>query len=166
MALSERAQEILVNAGSYYTADFRIVDYIWRRKCHRTFYLYIILIMKQSSDSNVKTVLTITTGFIAIYFLAGWKWAIIIAFLVGLAGMFSKYLRKMIDFAWMKLAWILSLIIPNILLGIIFYLFLFPISVLSRLFGDKDPLKLKNKHSSLFINTTLSSPKESFRKPW
>lgn len=66
----------------------------------------------------------------------------------------------------MKLAGFLSLIIPNILLGIIFFLLLFPIALLSRLFGKNDSLNLKNKSGSTFKNVNKEFDKISFEKTW
>lgn len=124
------------------------------------------LIMNNLRINPAKTVLTISTGFILIYLLTGWNWSIMVSLVIGFAGIFSNYLSSKIDFIWMKLAWMLGLIVPNILLGIIFYLFLFPISVLSRLFGEKDPLHLKNKHDSMFITNDKHFNKRSFEKTW
>ena len=75
-------------------------------------------------------------------------------------------LAEKIDFLWMKLAWVLSLIIPNILLSAIFYLFLFPIALLSRIFGNNDPLHLKNKGDSNYVDNEKEFDKASFEKPW
>lgn len=112
--------------------------------------------------------LTISVGFIVLYFITDWKWTIPAALLVGLAGIFSTYLSAKIDFLWMKLAWFLSLIIPNILLGVIFFLLLFPIALLSRFFNqaNKDPLNLQNKAQSNFKSSNKNFDKESFEKPW
>lgn len=114
----------------------------------------------------VKTVLTITVGFIVVYLVTKWDGAMLIALGVGLIGIFSTYLSKKIDFLWMKLAWVLGLIVPNILLSIIFYFFLFPISLVSRLFGKKDPLRLKNKMSSVYSIEEKHFGKDSFKNPW
>jgi hypothetical protein len=113
-----------------------------------------------------KTVLIISTGFSIIYLAVLWKWALILSIVIGLTGICSSYLCKKIDFLWMKLAWLLGLIVPNILLGIIFYFFLFPISLLSKLFGNKDPLHLKNKTKSVFVNVKKDFEKSSFEKAW
>ena len=109
--------------------------------------------MNKPESNPVKTVLTISLGFIVIYLITKWKYALSISLLIGIMGIFSDYLSKKIDFLWMKLASLLSLIIPNILLGTIFYLFLFPIAILSKIFGKKDPLLLKNKPETFFIHT-------------
>jgi hypothetical protein len=122
--------------------------------------------MKENAINAAKTVLVISTGFVLIYLITGWNWAIIVSFVIGLSGILSEFLSRKIDFVWMKLAGFLGLILPNILLGIVFYLFLFPISVLSRLFGERDPLCLKNIRKSMFVASNKQFDKESFEKTW
>ncbi len=124
--------------------------------------------MKAIKTNPSRTVLTLSVGFIVLYFITDWQWTLPAALLVGLAGIFSTYLSIKIDYLWMKLAGFLSLIIPNILLGIIFFLLLFPIALLSRLFNqaNKDPLNLQNKAQSNFKSSIKNFDKESFEKPW
>lgn len=123
------------------------------------------MIPKVKTDP-VKTVLTITVGFLVIFLVNHQSWAIITALGIGIAGVFSPFLSRKIDFLWMKLAWVLSLIMPNIILTIVFFLILFPIAALSRLFGKKDPLQLKNSKDSTFSICHKEFKKESFEKPW
>lgn len=122
--------------------------------------------MKIQKSEPVKTVLTITVGFIVIYLTTRAIWALYVSLIVGLIGMFSTYLAEKIDLLWMKLTKLLSYIVPNILLSIIFYIFLFPISVLSRLFGNKDPLKLKDPGATVFTDHKKGFDKSSFEKAW
>ncbi|MCG9909858.1 MAG: SxtJ family membrane protein [Flavobacteriales bacterium] len=122
--------------------------------------------MKNTKSEPLKTVLTITLGFMAIFLLTGWKWAAGISLGVGIAGLFSAFLAKQIDFLWMKLAHILSLIVPNIILGMVFYVFLFPISLLARAFGKKDPLFLKKPATGTYRTVEKAFDKEGFEKPW
>ena len=122
--------------------------------------------MNLKRTDPVKTVLTITVGFIVVYLITKLHWAIIVALVIGVIGVFSVFLSKKIDFLWMKLAWILSLIVPNILLGAIFFLFLFPISLLSKIFRKKDPLHLKNKANSVYKTNDKIFEKKSFENTW
>jgi len=101
-----------------------------------------------------------------VYLTTQWKPALFIAMGVGLAGIISTYLAIKIDFLWMKLAWLLSLIVPNILLSIVFYLLLTPIALLSRLFKKIDDLSLKNTSSTLFKDTNKHFDENSFKNPW
>jgi len=122
--------------------------------------------MKSPKSEATKTVLTITIGFLAIYVITKWEWTISMSLIIGLMGILSSYLSKKIDFIWIKLTWLLSMIVPNILLFVIFFLFLLPIAILSRIFGRKDPLSLKNTTNSLFKNSNKKFGKVSFEKPW
>jgi hypothetical protein len=122
--------------------------------------------MKNLKTDPIKTVLTISVGFIVVFLISKWNWAIYVSLIIGLIGLGSGYLSKQIHFVWMKLAWLLNQIFPKILLGIFFYLFLFPISLLSKVFGKKDPLILKNRLASTYANNDASFDKSNFERPW
>ncbi len=121
---------------------------------------------KQQTPDSTKTILTITVGFMVLYLISKKDWTLYAAFSVGLAGLLSTYLREKMAFLWMKLAWLLSLFVPNILLSLVFFLFLFPVALLSRLFGKKDALGLKNTSASLFKTSSRTIDKSFFEKPW
>jgi hypothetical protein len=121
---------------------------------------------KQNNANPVKTVLIITLGFLIVYWVTKWRWAIAVSVIIGVLGLLSGHLAKWIDLLWMKLTWILGLIIPNILLTIIFYFFLTPIALLSKVFGNKNQLTLKNTDRSLFKDRKKDFDKVSFEKPW
>ncbi len=110
--------------------------------------------------------LTICVGFLVIFIITKLKWMLLLSLGVGLVGLFSPFLSKYIEFLWNKLAWLLGLIVPNILLSAIFYLFLFPIALLSKLFGKKDPFVLKNNSDTVFITSNKEFDENSFEKPW
>lgn len=114
----------------------------------------------------VKTVLTITIGFLIVHFATKMQWPLIVATSIGILGLASSFLAEKIDFLWMKLAHILGMIVPNILLTIVFYVFLFPISLLSKVFGKKDPLFLKNPKDSVFTEVNKTFDASSFENPW
>jgi len=111
------------------------------------------------------TVLVISMGFLFLYLVFSWKWAVYVSFAVGASGAISLYLSGIIEWIWLKLAYILGQIIPNILLTMLFFLFLTPIALFSRLF-NKDPLMLSKKYSTHFIGVYTRDHKESFRKTW
>ena len=94
--------------------------------------------MKNAKSEPLKTILTIAMGFIFVFYATHLKSFILVSFIIGIAGLASDYLAVKIDWLWMKLTYILSLIVPNILLSVIFYVFLFPMALLSRLFTRND----------------------------
>jgi len=122
--------------------------------------------MKAPKTNPTKTVLIISVGFILVFLITKAHWAIIVSLCIGAIGIFSAYLSRQIDYFWMKLSRLLSYIVPNILLSVIFYLFLFPIALLSRLFSKKDPLMLKNPPLSTFRSYNKTFDKASFEKMW
>lgn len=113
-----------------------------------------------------KTVLTIVIGFLVIYLLGHFTWALWIAISVGVLGVLSSYLALKIQEAWMGLSKVLGYFIPTILLFIIFFIILFPIALLSRIFGEKDPLQLKKTDKSLFKTVNKTFTKDTFEKTW
>ncbi|WP_158856825.1 hypothetical protein [Lunatibacter salilacus] len=119
--------------------------------------------MKKNTSKT--TMLVISMGFLILYLIFSWQWTVIVSLVVGLIGIVSNSFSNKIEWAWMKLAHILSYIIPSVLLGIIFYLILFPLSLLSKVF-TKDPLMLSNKFSSYFVNVEKAFDKKDMEKIW
>jgi len=111
----------------------------------------------------MKTVLVIVIGLVFVYFVTQCKIWLTAAFAIGLLGCLSNRCAAIIDFLWMKLAALLGLIVPNILLALVFYLFLTPIALLSRL-GKKDALMLKNKYPTMFKVYDRKFDKSYFEK--
>jgi hypothetical protein len=122
--------------------------------------------MKTTKNNSAKTVLIISTGFLIVFFVFNFKWALDTALIVGILGIISNKISVAIDFLWMKLAKVLSFIVPNILLSVIFYCFLFPIAILSKVLGNKNGLQLKNRSNSLWIKKNIQIEKVSFEKMW
>ena len=123
--------------------------------------------MSQKLQSNpAKTVLTISVGFAVIFLITKIKWFLYISLGIGIAGALSDFLAQKIEWLWFGLSKVLSMIVPNIILSVIFYVFLFPVSVLQKVFGKSDPLMLKRNSTSYFKDTTNHADKASFEKPW
>jgi len=112
------------------------------------------------------TVLTIVAGFLVVFLIAKNTWALWVALGVAAAGLISSWLASIIHKAWMGLAHLLGLVVPNILLAAVFYLLLFPLALLSRLFGHKDPLHLKPGASTLFKTYDKAYTAADLEKPW
>ncbi|MCE2705269.1 MAG: hypothetical protein ACK5BU_06975 [Bacteroidota bacterium] len=121
---------------------------------------------QRTSRQQIQTILVILLAL-----LIGWKWTSDLLFfyfsvILSVVVLFSERAMFWIDFLWMKLTWLLSLIIPRIILSLLFYLFLTPLALLSRIFGDGDPLQMKKPVSSMFrVEEPLSGP-TSFEKMW
>jgi hypothetical protein len=119
----------------------------------------------KTKDTTKSTILTITVGFLAIHLLFGREWAVYVSLVVGLIGIVSPFLSRKIEWVWTRMAKLLGYVVPNILLGIVFFLFLFPLAFAYRLF-NKDPLLLSRSHDSYFRDVKQQVEKDSFEKTW
>ncbi|HOI25617.1 MAG TPA: SxtJ family membrane protein [Caldisericia bacterium] len=119
----------------------------------------------KNTPTPKNNLLVISIGFLALYLIFHWSWAVYVALTVGLIGIFSPFLSQKVSWLWMQLSRVLSYIMPNILFSLVFFLILFPISLLYRIF-HKDPLRLHNRYESNFIEVNKSYPPESFEKIW
>ena len=72
---------------------------------------------------------------------------------------------KVPQIGWNKLSKILGYIVPNILLSIVFFVFLLPVSLISKLF-HKDTLMLSRKYKTYYIEVNKEMDKASFEKTW
>jgi hypothetical protein len=119
----------------------------------------------------LETMLAITLGLLVIFYLSqrknfaplnGTEWLLPVSVLICAIGLFSNYLSEKIHWLWMKIAHIMGSIMSKILLGAIFYLFLFPLALISRLFKKTDSLQLKKSTgNSYYTNRNFTySPKD------
>lgn len=122
--------------------------------------------MKAPQFDPVKTVLTISMGFLVVYVLGNWHWALLVSLIVGVSGLLSRWMADKINRIWSMITLVLSMIVPNVLMGIIFYGILFPLSVVQKITGTKDLLQLKKKTGSSWTVVDKPFSKQSFEKPW
>lgn len=121
--------------------------------------------MSNIKSNPSKTILVIISGLLLIFLFTNYNLLLYLGFLLSLIGWSSTYLSKKIEKIWFKLAEILGYIIPNLILGFIFYFFLFPISLLSKI-KSKDFLRLKNNSDTVYREVNKSFDKESFKNTW
>lgn len=112
------------------------------------------------------TMLTISMGFLVIYMASDMRWALWVSLVIGIIGILSKWASEKVSWLWMKLAWLLGMVVPNILLSAVFFLFLTPIAFLAKIFSKKDSLKLSEKYTSTYVDEHKTFEKASFEKPW
>lgn len=131
---------------------------------HLSFTPYFKL-MKNNSETY-KTILVIVVGLSFISYIFKLDLLLKCTLVMGLACALSGWAAEKISWLWMKLTWVLSKIMPNIILSGVFYLFLTPLALLSRTFGEKNPLMLKNPGQSTFKKKEDAYSKESLEKMW
>ena len=116
--------------------------------------------------NTYKSTLTIVIGFVLLSNYFNSKPLLILAIAIGLIGVFSEKANDKIIWFWTKLTELLGYIMPNILLGIVFYFFLTPLAFINKLNRKKNPLQLKNTTNSVFISTRKEFSPESLEKIW
>ena len=118
---------------------------------------------KITEADKAKAQLVIVTGLVVIYFIFGAKypWMLYAAAVIGVLCIVIPIVGDWIVKGWFKIAEVLGAINGRILLSIIFFLFLFPIAVLSRM-GRKNPLGLKSEsgESAFTERNHLYTPKD------
>ncbi|MBN7817553.1 hypothetical protein [Algoriphagus pacificus] len=122
--------------------------------------------MASPKSNPTQTVLVITVGFLILYLVFKHNAFLIISLSIGSIGILSTFLSQKIEWVWFKLTHILSLIVPNILLGLIFYLFLTPIAFFANLSGKKDTLQIKKPGDTAFVTVNKKYKPEDLEKPW
>lgn len=88
----------------------------------------------------------------------------LIALILG--SLFSEKFSNLIERLWNGLALILSYIVPNILLSIVFYLILTPLAFLAKIFKSDSDYVLDNNLDSVFKDSHKIFEKSSFEKTW
>tara|TARA_B100000795_G_C22756562_1_gene421758 strand:- start:690 stop:1055 length:366 start_codon:yes stop_codon:yes gene_type:complete len=121
--------------------------------------------MKTNSNPYL-TVLTIVFGILSLSVFLENNTLVYLSIILSGLGVFSLRFSKIIEIIWFKFSFILSQIIPNILLTIIFFFILTPLALLSKLFKVRSEFKSVNKEKSLFIKTNKTFNKESFERSW
>lgn len=110
--------------------------------------------------------LTLSMAFLLLYLAKKWKWTVDVAVVLGVIGILSDSASAIINTAWMTLTRVLSRFVPILLLGVIFYGLVFPLSLLFRLLAGRDPLILKNRPGSTFQDSKKEFDKLSFERTW
>lgn len=117
-------------------------------------------------QDRFKTILVIVTGLLALSLIFKIDWLGKVALIIGLLSVFIPVAAKGIEWLWLRLALILGWTNSRILLSIIYFGFLMPIALLSRVF-TKDPLSFKGKKAnSLFVLRNHSYKKADLNNIW
>jgi hypothetical protein len=100
-----------------------------------------------TKEKSVETSLVLSTGLLLFYIVLHLKVFLIAAFLIGIIGIFIKPLAVPIAWLWIKLGDLMGYVTSKIILTVIFFILLFPISLLYRIL-KKDTFGLKNSRST------------------
>jgi hypothetical protein len=108
------------------------------------------------------TVITICTGLLILYFLFTYQFLFISALVILTGSICSPVVAEKIHWVWMKLAFVLGYVNTKILLSVVYFTVLYPISMLSR----HESLKLKRYEGTYFLNREHLYKPNDFMTTW
>jgi hypothetical protein len=125
----------------------------------------------------LETILSISLGMLVIFWVTqhknmtpftGTEWLLPITVLLICIGLFSTTLSEKIHWAWMKLAHAMGYVMSRVMLSIIYFFVLLPLSILSKFFTKKDALQLKKKSTSesYYIEKNHTYVAADFEEMW
>lgn len=119
--------------------------------------------MKTEKEKALETLLVLSGAFVILFWKTDKKIFLLLALIFVFIGIASPWLAGKISWVWLKFAELLGAVMSKVILGLVFFLFLTPISFLYRLFKN-DSLSLKKKNDSyytkrdhLYINKDLEN---------
>lgn len=118
-----------------------------------------------SREKQLETCLVIATGLMVIWYFTRKDALIYAAIAVGLIGAFVPALAKWVHWAWYKLTEGMGWVMSKVILTLVFYLFLFPISILYRL-SNKDLLQLKRKSNGYWTERNHAYTAKDLENMW
>ena len=93
-------------------------------------------------------------------------WMLYVSGVVGVLSMMSDTVMNGITWVWFKIAHVMgTYIMGPLLLGIVFFLILFPISLLARAFS-KDDLMLKKRTDTYFVDRSHAYTAKDIENIW
>jgi hypothetical protein len=113
-----------------------------------------------------ETILVITTGFVILYLLTKAITFIIVALTISVLSIMSFYIADKINWLWMKLSEGMGYISSKLILSIVFYLLLLPISLIYKIF-NKDTLNVRKRNRlSIYVERNHKYNPEEMENVW
>lgn len=157
----------MVDASDHCPIDFRRTHCAWWQQCGSSIHLFSVLSRPKPYRSNPhQTALTIVCGLLILHVWRDWSFALGLALILSLLVLLSRTLGIWIERAWFGLAGILGRIVPPVVLSLVYFLFLVPVALASRLFRSKDPLMIHDQRNSTWRKVDKDFSGSDMEKPW
>ncbi len=120
-----------------------------------------------SEADKIKSILVITVGFLGLWFLTN-KQHITLLYIslgVGVLSLLSSTIQDIILWVWDKIALVLGWINTRIILSLVFFVFLFPVAMLTRL-KMRNLLQLKKTTQSVYKTRNHTYTSEDLENTW
>lgn len=118
-----------------------------------------------SARSPYETVLALCLALLIVHFVFEQAWAVPASLALGLLGLLSGTLARWIHLFWLRLTHYLGFVMTHVLLFLVFYLFLWPISLLYQLAGKRTMRKRVGEQSN-YVDRDHVYGKEEMERMW
>jgi hypothetical protein len=121
--------------------------------------------MKNANKPDYQSLLVIVVGMVALSYIFKSPILVKVGLAIGILSLLSRQLASWILYIWHKLAELLGWINTRILLTAVFFLVVFPFSLLYKLI-TKNPLSLRNRERSVFAVRDHTYTKKDLENTW
>ncbi|MBN2778417.1 MAG: hypothetical protein JXR36_12275 [Bacteroidales bacterium] len=119
--------------------------------------------MNKDKKRHIADCLVITAALIIIHIITKHDVYLYIAVGISVLAAFLPIFAKLVSYSWQFIGIALGFVVSKILLSAVFYLFLYPISLLQKLFSTKSSIS-KKKQKTYWIDKENKTV--DFNKPW
>ncbi len=116
-------------------------------------------------NKEYSTILILVLGFVAFYIFSEKIIFLYVSLGTGIVSLVVPWVAKNLHFLWMKLSLLLGSVSSAIILTVIFFAIIVPLSFIARLSGKRF-LVLKRREDSYFKPRNLVYDKESIENVW
>lgn len=120
---------------------------------------------KTPERSPYETILALCLALLIVHFVFAQSWAVPASLGLGLAGLLSSTLARWIHVCWLRLTYYLGFVMTHVLLFLVFYFFLWPISLLYHLSGKRTMKKSVGERSN-YVERDHTYVGEDMEKMW
>lgn len=119
----------------------------------------------KTDPETPKTQLVIVVGLLVLAAIFDDEDVAYISLGIGLVCLVIKPAGDWIVWGWYKLAELLSKVMNPMVLGLVFFIFITPIALLFRLFGN-DPMRMGDNRGSMYELRDHTFTKDDLKNPW
>jgi flagellar biosynthesis protein FlhB len=125
---------------------------------------------KATRAKELETILTLCVALVVLFFLTKKQHAyyLTLSVILGVTGLSSTFLTSKISWAWLKMGELMGAVTGKIILSIVFFGFLFPVALVSRVFSNnRKSLQLeKSKGNSYYFTRNHKFEAKDLKNVW
>lgn len=129
-------------------------------------HLFIHYFSIMNREKHLETMLILVLALGVLFWIFHSNYFLIAAGILAFIGVFIPFLAEKIHWGWMKLAHVLGYVMSKVLLTLVFVIFVLPLSFLSKAFGYKNGVRLKQNPHSYFVDRNFTYTKDSMENVW